>query len=76
MVKKMSKEEFGEVSLPISLIGKIKERLDGNEFKSVSEYVTYVLKEVLSEEEKDEPTFTEEEEKKVKERLKALGYLD
>ena len=38
----------------------------------------YVLREVLAslEEEEEEQVFTEEEEEKVKERLRALGYLD
>ncbi len=47
------------------------------EFSSVDEYVTYVLREVLASlEEEEEEVFTEEEEEKVKERLRALGYLD
>jgi len=44
---------------------------------TVDEYVTYVLQEVLSSlEEEEEQVFSEEEEEKVKERLRALGYLD
>lgn len=40
--------------------------------------MTYVLREVLAslEEEEKEEVFSEEEEEKVKERLRALGYLD
>ena len=39
--------------------------------------MTYVLREVIAgiEEEKDE-VFTKDDEEKVKERLRALGYLD
>ena len=49
-----------------------------DEFKSVEEYVNYVLKQVVEklEGEQEESTYSEEDEKKVKERLKALGYLD
>ena len=43
-------------------------------FDSVEELVEFVLNEVLSEEE-PERAYSEEEEEKVKERLRALGYL-
>jgi hypothetical protein len=49
-----------------------------NRFKSVSDYVCYVLAQVLSEQEREhlegEP-YTPEEEAKIKDRLRALGYL-
>jgi len=66
------------VSIPTQLHRKIKERIEGTGFTSVSDYVTFVLREVIAnlEEEKKEEAFTPEEERKVKERLKALGYLD
>jgi len=43
------------------------------EFKSVEEFVEYVLTELLKEEE--ETPYTLEEEEEIKKRLKALGYL-
>lgn len=45
-----------------------------NEFKSVDEYVAFVLKEVTKE---DEPAtgYTSEEEDEIKKRLSNLGYL-
>ena len=49
------------------------------EFKSVSDYVAFVLREVLRDIEEDEEEkqgFTKEEEESVKKRLKAVGYLD
>jgi len=70
-------EEFGSVKIPKDIIEKIKERIQETEFRSVEEYITFVLQEVIKEED-DEPeeVFSEEDEKKVKERLRALGYLD
>jgi Arc/MetJ-type ribon-helix-helix transcriptional regulator len=67
-----------EIKIPKEIYEKIEERIKDTEFKSVSEYVTYVLREVLAslEEEETEEVFSEEEEEKVKERLRALGYLD
>ena len=55
---------------------------DTKEFKDVNSYVEYILKQVIdrieeeSSEPSDEPVFSKEDEEKVKERLKGLGYLD
>jgi Arc/MetJ-type ribon-helix-helix transcriptional regulator len=70
--------KYTTVSIPVQLYEKIKQRIEGTGFTSVSDYVTYVLREVLAslEEEEKEEVFTKEEEEKVKERLRALGYLD
>lgn len=43
-------------------------------FSSVEEFIEFVLNEVLSEEE-SKHTLSKEEEEKVKERLRALGYI-
>ncbi len=71
-------KEYGEIKVPKEIIRKIEERIKGTEFKSVEEYTTFVLEEVVKEtgEEEPEEVFSEEDEKKVKERLRALGYLD
>jgi len=73
-----SKAKHTTVSIPTRLYGKIKKRIEGTGFTSVSDYVTYVLREVLAslEEEEKEEAFSPEEEEKVKERLRALGYID
>jgi len=68
-----------KVSIPESLYERIESRSEGTGFESVSEYVTFVLREVIEdeeEEEEEEEEFSEEDEEKVKERLKALGYMD
>ena len=73
------KVEYTTVSIPKPLADKVKERMKGTGFSSVSSYVTYVLRQVLSSIEKDEKTkqaFTKEEEDKVKQRLRDLGYID
>ncbi|KXB05131.1 CopG family transcriptional regulator [candidate division MSBL1 archaeon SCGC-AAA261O19] len=67
------KKKSKSVSIPPELFKKIEDRIEGTGFDSVSEYVTYVLREVVEEEEEEE--FSEEDEEKVKERLRALGYL-
>ncbi|MFW9784790.1 MAG: CopG family transcriptional regulator [Candidatus Heimdallarchaeota archaeon] len=73
------KVEYTTVSIPKPLAEKIKERMKGTGFSSVSSYVTYVLRQVLSSIEAEERTkqpFTKEEEDKVKQRLRDLGYID
>ncbi|MFX1239731.1 MAG: CopG family transcriptional regulator [Promethearchaeota archaeon] len=73
------KVEYTTVSIPKPLAEKIKERMRGTGFASVSSYVTYVLRQVLSsieEEERSKQAFSKEEEEKVKQRLRDLGYID
>ncbi len=69
-------EEKVAVYIPKGLYERIKKAVEesGGEFKSVEEYVAFVLEEVLREEE-EEPAFTPEEEEEIKRRLRALGYL-
>lgn len=68
-------EKYSTISIPSSLFEKIKKQMESSKFDSVSNYVTYVLNEVFSEEEEKE-VFTPEEEEKIKERLRGLGYLE
>jgi len=73
------KVEYTTVSIPKPLADKIKERMKGTGFSSVSSYVTYVLRQVLSSIEQDKrakQAFTKEEEDRVKQRLRNLGYID
>lgn len=76
----MKKDEkaFTTVSIPTPLAEKIKKKIEGTGFHSLSAYVTYVLRELLAsmEEKSAEETLTKEEEEKIKQRLRALGYLD
>jgi len=47
------KVEYTTVSIPKLLADKVKERMKGTGFSSVSSYVTYVLRQVLSSIEQD-----------------------
>jgi Arc/MetJ-type ribon-helix-helix transcriptional regulator len=69
------RKKFTTVSIPTPLFRKVEERIKGTGFTSVSSYVAYVLREIITEEEEDEP-FSEEDKERVKERLRALGYID
>jgi hypothetical protein len=70
---------MGEDKVPIyiskKLYNEIKKRVEEsqNAFKSVEEYIEFVLNEVVKEEE--ELSYSPEEEEEIKRRLKSLGYL-
>ncbi len=74
----MAEKNYTTVSIPKPLAKKVKKRMEGTGFNSMSSYVTYVLRQVISSMEEEDQTedFSEEDEEKVKERLRALGYLD
>jgi len=73
----MSKEQESKaVLISTELYGRLEERVKETGFRSVDEYVTFVLEEVLKEEGEEETAFSKEEEEEVKKRLRALGYLD
>ena len=77
MKEEKDEKKYTTISIPTPLAEKIKKRIKGTGFTSLSSYVTYVLREVMSGiEEESKEVFTKEDEEKVKERLRALGYLD
>jgi len=70
-------KEFTTVTIPTSLHKKIEEFIKGTEYRSVSSYAAKVLRDSLSKAEQSATeVFSKDEEEKVKERLKALGYID
>lgn len=69
-------EELTSVSIPQSLFKTLENKIKGTNFPSVSSYVVFLLREHVSETTKqDERNMSSEDEEKVKERLRALGYL-
>lgn len=69
-VKKEEEEKirYGTVSLPLPLINKIHGKIKGTGMPSVSAYVAFVLRNILS----SKPN--EREIKELKSKLKNLGY--
>jgi Arc/MetJ-type ribon-helix-helix transcriptional regulator len=66
------------VSIPVALHKRIESLVKKRgSFKSVSDYVTYVLREVVVMHESDEvpDVFTSKDVESIRARLKALGYL-
>jgi len=68
-------EKYTTVSIPKILADKIKKKIEKTGFSSVSDYVTYVLREIISNVEEKKEAFSKEDEEKVKKRFKSLGYL-
>jgi len=68
---------FSTVSIPRTLHNSLLQAIEKTGFTSVSEYVTFVLREIISKEaeEKTHEPYTAEEVEEIKKRLKALGYL-
>ena len=63
-----------DIRLPKSLVEKISKRVAGSEFKSVSEYVVFVLEQVVAKLE-EKSSISKQDEEKIEQRLKDLGYL-
>jgi len=77
MAEGKDKKKYTTISIPTPLAEKIKKRIKGTGFTSLSSYATYVLREVISDIGKEsKEVFSKEDEEKVKERLRSLGYLD
>ncbi|RLG81809.1 MAG: hypothetical protein DRO13_00135 [Thermoprotei archaeon] len=68
---------YTTVSIPVTLYNRIKKLIEGTGFTSVSQYVAYVLREIVAahEERKYEEPFTDEDREKILEKLRRLGYI-
>ncbi|RLF58574.1 MAG: CopG family transcriptional regulator [Thermoplasmata archaeon] len=76
MTEEKDKGKYTTVSIPMTLAEKLKKKIEGTGFTSLSSYVTYVLRELVANMEEDDEAFSKEDEERIKERLRALGYLD
>jgi Arc/MetJ-type ribon-helix-helix transcriptional regulator len=72
------KKESGKVTLkiPRPLYDNLSKTIEGSGFNSVTEFVVYILRDLLSSKiVKKEPSLSKKEIEMVKKRLKSLGYL-
>jgi len=69
-------KEYTPVEIPTDLYEKIEEKIKNTDVSTVANFVTTLLEEKLSKDQKETDTMSSEDEEKVKERLKALGYMD
>ncbi len=66
--------EYGTVSLPLSLISSVKEKIKGTGIRSVSAYICFILRQIFSSSDTDE-LLGKKTEEEIKNRLKKLGYI-
>ena len=73
----MMKEDRVTIKIPKPLYRKIKEVIRGSSYNSATDFVIYVLRDVVSAKNKreKESSLTKNEIELVKQRLKNLGYL-
>ena len=71
----MAEEVKFEITLPKDLYEKAKQKAEEAGFKDMNEFIRFLIEQIV-EETGEETGLTPEEEEKVKERLRALGYLD
>ncbi len=69
-------KKFTTVEIPTDLYDQIEEKIKNTEVLSAADFIITLLKEKLSKDQKETDSLSSEDEEKVKERLKALGYMD
>ncbi len=70
------KNKFTSVSIPTFLFEKAKQKSLKSGFPSVSAYVGYIMREILSEDGTDHTRIETSDAEMVKNRLRSLGYID
>ena len=63
------------VKIPRPLYRKIQQVVDGSGFNSPTDFIVYVLRDLMGEAEEQDQEFTQDELSDVKRKLKNLGYL-
>lgn len=69
----MKKEDSVSIPIPKKLFERICQEINNTNPQAVSKYITYILKKELAAQQKR--VSSEEERKKVKEKLRELGYF-
>ena len=69
------KSGYGTVSLPLPLIERVKEKIEGTGMHSVSAYICFILRQILSSPKTNDELFDKKTEKEIKDRLEKLGYI-
>lgn len=69
------KQKRVTLELSEELIAEIEKRIKNTEFDSIKQYLTYIIGEVLQRSH-EKVDFNSKEEKKIKKKLRSLGYID
>ena len=66
------------ISIPDNLKQKLEEKIKETDFKSIEDYILYLLKQMVSNDvadSKEKVTYSDEDEAALKKKLKEMGYL-
>ena len=66
------------ISIPDNLKQKLEEKIKETDFKSIEDYILYLLKQMVSNDvadSKEKVTYSDEDEVALKKKLKEMGYL-
>jgi Arc/MetJ-type ribon-helix-helix transcriptional regulator len=64
------------ISIPDNLKQKLEEKIKETDFKSIEDYVLYLLKQMVSTDTADSKvTYSDEDEAALKKKLREMGYL-
>jgi len=63
------------IKIPRPLYNRIKKIVEGSGFNSVTDFVVYVLRDIVSSSSADDEQLTKEELTAIRRHLKTLGYL-
>ena len=63
------------IKIPRPLYNRIKKIVEGSGFNSVTDFIVYVLRDIVSSKDMDDEQLTKEELLAIRKRLKSLGYL-
>ncbi len=72
-IQRSKKQEFTSISIPLPLFKKIEKHIENTGFPSVSSYIAFLLRIILSDKETDSKKFYEAN--LIKKKLKQLGYI-
>lgn len=76
-VRVLAEEEVTvKISIPKTLYEKITREAEDAGFNNIEEFIIYVLEQLVETSSVEGETMSKEDEEKVKERLRALGYID
>jgi len=75
-ISMLSEQDKVTIKIPRQLYGKLKHILEGSGYNSVTDFIVYVLRDLVATTRKTEDTISEVDFDEIKKRLRNLGYLE
>lgn len=71
----VEKGKYTTVSIPAELADKCRQQIEATGFKNLSDYVTFILREIVASRNEWDKATTQEDKARIMEKLRKLGYL-